>query len=84
MANVKLRDRDGIVTAEGVIFRVMGYSHPRNAYICDTEYASADIFQSKDPRALRNGAREAAAKSSTNSTTTKAGNSSSKTTPNTS
>jgi predicted nucleotidyltransferase len=55
MANVKLRDRDGIVTAEGVIFRVMGYSHPRNAYICDTEYASADIFQSKDPRALRNG-----------------------------
>ena len=56
MASVKLRDRDGIVTKEGLIFRVFGYSHPRNAYICDVEYASANIFQSKDPRALRNGA----------------------------
>lgn len=55
MAPVNLRDRDGIVTKEGIVFRVFGYSHPRDAYICDTEYASADIFQSKDPRALRNG-----------------------------
>jgi predicted nucleotidyltransferase len=55
MANVRLRDRDSILTKEGIIFRVMGYSHPRGAYVCDTEYASADIFQSKDPRALRNG-----------------------------
>jgi predicted nucleotidyltransferase len=55
MATLKLRDRDGIVTKEGVIFRVFGYSHPKNAYICDAEYASAEIFQSKDPRALRNG-----------------------------
>jgi predicted nucleotidyltransferase len=53
---LKLRDRDGIVTKEGLIFRVFGYSHPANAYICDAEYASAGIFQSKDPRALRNGA----------------------------
>jgi predicted nucleotidyltransferase len=56
MATLKLRDRDGIVTKEGLIFRVFGYSHPRGAYICDAEYASANIFQSKDPRALRNGA----------------------------
>ena len=55
MATLKLRDRDGIITKEGIIFRVFGYSHPRGAYICDSEYASADIFQSKDPRALRNG-----------------------------
>ena len=55
MATLKLRDRDGIITKEGIIFRVFGYSHPRGAYICDTEYASADVFQSKDPRALRNG-----------------------------
>lgn len=56
MATIKrLRDRDGIVTKEGLIFRVFGYSHPRGAYICDTEYASADIFHSKDERALRNG-----------------------------
>jgi predicted nucleotidyltransferase len=56
MATLKLRDRDGIVTKEGLVFRVFGYSHPRGAYICDAEYASANIFQSKDPRALRNGA----------------------------
>lgn len=55
MPTVKLRDRDAIVTKEGFIFRVFGYSHPRNAYICDAEYASADIFKSTDPRALRNG-----------------------------
>lgn len=51
----KLRDRDGVVTKEGLILRVFGYSHPRGVYICDAEYASADIFQSTDPRALRNG-----------------------------
>jgi predicted nucleotidyltransferase len=55
MATLKLRDRDGVLTKEGLILRVFGYSHPRGAYICDAEYASADIFQSKDPRALRNG-----------------------------
>ncbi len=56
MPNLKLRDRDGIVTKEGLIFRVFGYSHPANAYICDAEYASADIFKSADPRAPRDGA----------------------------
>lgn len=55
MANVKLRDRDGIVTKEGLIFRVLGSTHPRSAYFCDAEYASEKIFRSKDPRALRNG-----------------------------
>ncbi len=53
--NLALRDRDAIETAEGLIFRVFGYSHPSNAYICDAEYASAKIFQSKDPRAPREG-----------------------------
>jgi len=51
----QLRDRDGIVTREGLIFRVFGYSHPPNAYICDAEYASANIFSSKVPRAPRDG-----------------------------
>ena len=51
----QLRDRDGIVTREGLIFRVFGYSHPPDAYICDAEYASAEIFTSKDPRAPRDG-----------------------------
>ncbi len=55
MANLKLRDRDGIVTKEGIIFRVLGNNHPRGAYFCDAEYGSAKIFRSKDPRALRNG-----------------------------
>jgi predicted nucleotidyltransferase len=52
---LSLRDRDGILTREGLIFRVFGYSHPPNAYICDAEYASAKIFQSTDPRAPREG-----------------------------
>ena len=55
MANLRLRDRDGIVTKEGLIFRVFGYSHPAGAYICDAEYASEDIFKSNDPRAPRTG-----------------------------
>ena len=58
MANLKLRDRDAIQTAEGIIFRVFGYSHPQNAYVCDAEYASSQIFQSKDPRAPRTGRSE--------------------------
>jgi predicted nucleotidyltransferase len=53
---LSLRDRDGILTREGLIFRVFGYSHPPNAYICDAEYASAKIFTSTDPRAPREGA----------------------------
>jgi predicted nucleotidyltransferase len=58
MASVKLRDRDAIQTAEGIIFRVFGYSHPKEGYICDAEYASSKIFQSTDPRAPREGRRE--------------------------
>ncbi len=55
MASLNLRDRDGIVTKEGVIFRVFGYSHPRGVHICDAEYASAKVFSSNDPRAPRTG-----------------------------
>jgi len=58
LAPLRLRDRDAIVTREGLIFRVFGYSHPQNAFICDAEYASARIFTSKDPRALRNGGNQ--------------------------
>jgi predicted nucleotidyltransferase len=54
LAPLRLRDRDAIVTREGLIFRVFGYSHPQHAFICDAEYASANIFTSNDPRALRN------------------------------
>jgi predicted nucleotidyltransferase len=50
---MKLRDRDAIVTADGIIFRVYGYIHPPNAYVCDPEYASTSIFQSMNPRARR-------------------------------
>jgi len=53
LASLTLRDRDGIVTREGLIFRVFGYSHPTDAYICDAEYASAKVFTSLDPRAPR-------------------------------
>jgi predicted nucleotidyltransferase len=50
---VKLRDRDSIVTEDGIIFRVYGYNHPPNGYVCDPEYASTNIFKSLNPRARR-------------------------------
>jgi predicted nucleotidyltransferase len=51
--NYKLRDRDAIVSREGIIFRVYGYWHPPQGYICDPEYAHQSIYRSKDPRAYR-------------------------------
>lgn len=53
MGNLKLRDRDSIVTREEMIFRIYGYSHPPKAYICDPEYAPANTYQSRNPRAFR-------------------------------
>jgi predicted nucleotidyltransferase len=53
LALLKLRDRDAIVTDEGLIFRVFGYTHPRDSYVCDIEYAPATVFKSDDPRAFR-------------------------------
>lgn len=53
MAPLRLRDRDAIITKEGLIFRVLGYSHPREFFICDAEYASSKIFKSDDPSAPR-------------------------------
>lgn len=50
---MRLRDRDAIIVAEDIIFRVYGYSHPTKGYVCDVEYASSEIFRSKDPRAVR-------------------------------
>ncbi len=58
MADIKLRDRDAIQSAEGIIFRVFGYSHPHGSYLCDAEYASSKIFNSSDPRAPREGRSE--------------------------
>ncbi len=53
MATLRLRDRDAIITREGLVFRVFGYSHPPNAYICDAEYAPSQIFKSGNPKAFR-------------------------------
>lgn len=53
MANVMLRDRDAIVTHEGLIFRVLGYTHPPDAHICDLEYAPSTLYQSSNPKAYR-------------------------------
>jgi predicted nucleotidyltransferase len=58
LASLSLRDRDAIVTREGLIFRVFGYSHPPDAFVCDPEYASAKIFASNDPRAPRTGGNQ--------------------------
>ena len=53
MATIKLRDRDAIITADNIIFRVYGYFHPSDAYVCDPEYASTTIYKSMNPRAPR-------------------------------
>jgi len=50
---LRLRDRDAIITKEGIIFRVYGYFHPLNASICDAEYGPTKIFQSTNPKAFR-------------------------------
>ena len=50
---MKLRDRDAIIVDENIIFRVYGYFHPPKGYVCDVEYAPSEIFNSKDPRAIR-------------------------------
>ncbi len=48
-----LRDRDAILTSENIIFRVYGYFHPPEGYVCDVEYAPSKIYKSNDPRAIR-------------------------------
>ncbi|RLI42512.1 hypothetical protein DRO69_10280, partial [Candidatus Bathyarchaeota archaeon] len=53
MGFLKLRDRDAIITEDNIIFRVYGYFHPPNAYICDVEYAPAAVYKSIIPRAFR-------------------------------
>jgi len=50
---LRLRDRDAIITGDALIFRVYGYFHPLDAYVCDPEYAPATIFKSTNPKALR-------------------------------
>lgn len=50
---LKLRDRDAIITEDGFIFRVYGYIHPEDSYLCDPEYANPIIFKSSNPRACR-------------------------------
>jgi predicted nucleotidyltransferase len=50
---LKLRDRDAILTKDGIIFRVYGYIHPSVAYVSDPEYASPTVFRSTNPRARR-------------------------------
>lgn len=53
MATLALRDRDAIITKEGLIFRVLGYTHPPDSYVCDLEYAPTSIFRSENPKAPR-------------------------------
>lgn len=48
-----LRDRDAIITKEGLIFRVFGYTHPPDGFICDAEYAPSNLFKSTNPKAYR-------------------------------
>jgi predicted nucleotidyltransferase len=51
----QLRDRDAIISCEGLIFRVYGYSHPPTGYVCDVEYAPSNLYRSPHPKAPRHG-----------------------------
>ncbi|MFX1465923.1 MAG: nucleotidyltransferase domain-containing protein [Promethearchaeota archaeon] len=51
--NHKLRDRDDILTQEGIIFRVLGYQHPPEGWICEPIYAPKSIFSSNNPKSPR-------------------------------
>ena len=53
IVNLMFRDRDYLITKEGIIFRVYGYIHPPNQGVCDVEYAPELIYTSNDPRAIR-------------------------------
>ncbi len=53
MTDSRLRDRDAVVANEGLIFRVYGYSHPPNAFVCDPEYAPSNLYKSTNPKACR-------------------------------
>jgi predicted nucleotidyltransferase len=50
-----IKDRDALTSKEGIIFRVLGYTHPMDGFICDAEYAPLSIFNSKNPKAFREG-----------------------------
>jgi len=50
---LKLRDRDYIVGLNGLVFRVLGYTHPADGYVCDLEYVPAALYKSRNPRAPR-------------------------------
>ena len=52
-SSLRLRDRDAIISKEGIIFRVYGYSHPPDGHVCDVEYAPSGIYASSNPRAQR-------------------------------
>ncbi|MEM1569324.1 MAG: nucleotidyltransferase domain-containing protein [Candidatus Bathyarchaeia archaeon] len=50
---MSLRDRDYIISSNGLIFRVLGYSHPPDGYLCDLEYVPSNLYSSNNPRAPR-------------------------------
>jgi predicted nucleotidyltransferase len=52
---LRFRDRDSPVTPDGLIFRTFGYDHPKESCFCDLEYASEDVYETDDPKALRDG-----------------------------
>ncbi|RLI07528.1 hypothetical protein DRO42_07950 [Candidatus Bathyarchaeota archaeon] len=52
---MRFRDRDAPVTPEGLIFRAYGYDHPEGACFCDLEYAPETLYQTDNPRAVRDG-----------------------------
>jgi predicted nucleotidyltransferase len=52
---MRFRDRDTPITHKGLMFRTLGYDHPKDACFCDLEYAPETLYSTNDPKALRDG-----------------------------
>jgi predicted nucleotidyltransferase len=52
---MKFRDRDAPISKDGLIFRTYGYDNPVNSCFCDLEYAPHNIYQTDNPKAVRDG-----------------------------
>jgi len=50
---MRLRDRDSVLLYNGVIMRVLGYTHPSSGWVCEPEYTPPHVFKSRSPRSPR-------------------------------
>ncbi|TWT34841.1 hypothetical protein [Blastopirellula retiformator] len=50
---LRLRDKDYLLTNDGLIFNVLGYDHPDGAYVCGLKYVAGEKWLANYDEALR-------------------------------